>query len=138
VAKSISERMHYLAGYLNQLNSKGEVKKFNRDEKGYAKAVGIEPGCSVWLHHFGDSLTVGLIISQAAEKRYPAACKDATRRFQRFFNNKAVSDTWEHGLNQTKFKRYYVDVTAYADSEIMEVLNKLKKDFLTLKKENSG
>jgi len=126
--------MHYFAGYLNQLNSKGEVKKFGRDEKGYAKVFDIEPGCCIWVHLIENSLFVSLRVSRAAERRYPEACSDASWRFQKSFNNKVVSDTWRHGLNQTEFKRYYNDVTSRTDSEIEEILNKLKKDFLNLKK----
>ena len=129
--------MYYFATYLKQLNSKGEVKRFSRDEKGYAKVVDIRLGCSIWFHLIGDSLTVSLRISGASEKRYPAACGDALGRFRKFFNNKVVMDTSRHSLNQTEFKRYYIDVTAHPDYKIIDILNKLKKEFAHVKNDNA-
>jgi hypothetical protein len=135
--KTLADRMYYFATYLKQLNGKGEVKRFSREEKGYAKVVDVRLGCSIWFHLIGDSLTVSLRISGASEKRYPSACGDATGRFRKFFNNKVVSDTWRHGLNQTEFKRYYIDVTDHPDDMIINILDRLRKEFTQAKRENA-
>jgi hypothetical protein len=121
--------MHFFAGYLNQLNRKGKVKRFSINEKGYAKVVDIRPGCSIWLHHVDYSLYVSLRISQTAQKRYPAVCVEAAKRFQKFFDNKTVVDTWRHGLNPRTLERHHIEITTWTDSAILKTIDRLKESF---------
>lgn len=123
--------MYRVAKGLNDLNEKGKVKSYTANSKGYANIFEIERGCTIWINHrHDDSLTIDLLISKPAENKYPIACKNAKKRFDEFFDNKATRCRWESKpKDRSTHTRHYVDVSKLSDGEILSTAKKLASFF---------
>jgi len=126
-------KMFEIASHLSELNNDGKVKAFRGSEKGYAKVIEICRGCSIFVHHEkNDDLIIDLLVSHHAKEKKPPLCGNTIKKFKEFFGDlcKISMSNWSHPINTQKdHERYYVDVNGKNTSEIIFIIERLKKEF---------
>ena len=125
----VSEKLYHIATYLGELNSKGNVKGFSGNEKGYAKIKQIVRGCSVWVHHEKNGeLIIDLMISPAALEKNPAESDQSVKLFKKYFGFSVKNSLWQHSIDKhNDHDRYYVVVSNHEVKEIINHIEKLKE-----------
>ena len=126
----MNSKMYSMAERLGDLNEKGEVKSYTANFKGTIKSLEIESGCAVWINQTkDDTLTIDLFISRLAEYKFPTACENAKKKFDKFFNHNTTHDfNWESTpKDRDPYTRYYVDVSNKSVQEILTIAKQLTK-----------
>lgn len=132
-----SGRMHDLAGYLGELNKKGEVKGADHrflgkgEERGYAFIARIGQGCAIFLVHMvNDDLVIYLKLTSNAEMNHQTICNKAIADFKEFFPGKVTSGIWTHPADDRyRGKKYSYDATGLDTDQILLTIDKLKEKF---------
>ncbi len=130
--------MSIIANKLGELNSKGKVKAITANERGYARIVDINPGISLLVYHtLDDSLTMNLLITNAAMRRYPNNYESAVQAFldfhrQSFANQESPQELeWINSLNIKDTRTIYsIDITKLEADECIEKIAAIKRAFL--------
>lgn len=132
------EKMFIIANNIGELNSKGKVKAITANERGYARIFDINSGISLLVYHtLDDSLTMNLLITNAAMRRYPNNYENAVRAFldfhrQSFANQESPQELeWINSLNIKDTRTIYsIDITNIEVDECIEKIAALKRAFL--------
>ena len=127
-----SSKMFEIARHFKELNKYGKVKGFKGNEKGYAKIIGICRGCSIWVHHEkNDNLIINLLVSPSARENNATLCSNTIKKFQKFFDFSINQSIWNHSIDTYKdHERLYVVVSEKNTSEIIDIVERLKKEFV--------
>ena len=130
--------MYLIASQANDLNTFGKVKAHTGNEKGYAKIVIINTGCKIWAHHTkNDELTIGLMVTDSARKRYSDIVGLIITKFKNFtidIGYKLMECPWQHSVNAAdKRKKYYIYITNDDSETIRVIIEKVKLAFRELK-----
>lgn len=129
---STENKMYQIANYFGDLNSKGKVKGFSANEKGYARVKDIVRGCTLLVLHTNDGeLIVNLLITSTALLRYEATCQRAVKTFKSFLVTDVKHRKWTHALGNDERDQYLVDVTNRDLPEIFELVDELKVKLLS-------
>jgi hypothetical protein len=135
MTETIAEKMYLAAKKVNDLNDFGKVKAFSSNEKGYARILLIKRGCAIWIHHLkNDQLTIGLLVTGAAEKLYPVTTNSAIRKFKEFAGNELLLDEFKHSINKSdKRTKHYINVANNTFDEIDIYIERLLMVFSDIK-----
>ncbi len=125
---STEDKMYQIAKYLGDLNSKGKVKRFWPNERGYAKVKDIVRGCPLLVLHTNDAeLIVTLLVTPTALLRYGTTCQRAVTTFKSFFGTDVKQRRWTHALDNDERDQYLADVTNRDLPEIFKLIDELKE-----------
>ena len=135
---SNKNKMFFIAKSLGELNSKSKVKAITANERGYARIIDINIGLSLIFYHTKDDrLTMNLLITNAAMRRYPIDCENAAQTFldfhrQNFKEHETPQKAqWINSLNKKDERTIYsIDVTRLAADECIEKIAAIKRAFL--------
>lgn len=128
---STEDKMYQVAKYFGDLNSKGKVKGFRANEKGYARVKDIVRGCTLLVLHTNDGdLKVNLMITPTAHSRHETTCKRAVTTFKSFLGSDVEQKKWTHSIANDERDLYSVDVTNRELHEIFKLVDELKRKLL--------
>jgi len=130
---SAEDKMYQIAKCFGDLNSKGKVKRFRANEKGYARVRDIISGCTLFVIHTNDGeLKISLLITLTALSKYEATCQRAVKTFKSFPNNDVKKEKWIHALENNERDQYSVYVTNRDLPEIFKLVDELKEKLLSV------
>lgn len=130
--KSIEKKLYVIAEKLSDLNPENKVKCGVQNNFGHATVIKVEPGGNVRFHHmFDNSLSLDLLLSPNAQnnKKYAPKCEIAKSRFLQLFSGK-TKENQNFPIPSRKDEPHYrlwVDVTNIDVSEILEMVDNIKK-----------
>jgi len=109
---STEDKMYQLAKHYGDLNSKGKVKGFSANEKGYARVMDIVRGCTLLVLHTNDGeLKISLLITSTSLSKHEATCQIAVMIFNSFPNIDVKKEKWKHALVNDERDQYSIYVT---------------------------
>lgn len=134
----LKDRMLLIAKHLKELNSKAKVKAITVNERGYARILDINAGLSLIVYHTrNDRLTINLLATEAAIRRYPDNYKNSVTTFLDFHhqNFKGLKspqeEEWINQLNNKDTRIIFsIDVTTLDIDECIEKIDVIKLTFL--------
>lgn len=130
---STEDKMYQVAKYFGDLNSRGKVKGFSANEKGYARVRDIIRGCTLLVLHTNDGeLMVNLLVTSTALSRYEATCQRAVKTFKSFLGTDVKQRKWSHALGNDERDQYSIDVTNRDLPEIFKLVEELKGKLLSV------
>jgi hypothetical protein len=132
------ERMLLIAKSLKEINSKGKVKAITANERGYARILDINAGLSLIVYHTRNyRLTINLIATEAAIRRYPDNYNKSVKTFLEFHhqNFKGLKtpqeEEWINQLNRKDTRSIFsIDVTTLDINECIKKIDTIKLAFL--------
>jgi hypothetical protein len=128
--ETLDSKLFRAAKYLNDLNPDGRVKTSSND-KGYARILQIETGCTIWLQHLrNDQLTIGLMVTKNAAEKHAAITNRAIKKFEEFAEGQNKIDEFVHAINSgDRRRKYYLEVTNFPSAQIEMLIEKLLDSF---------
>jgi len=137
MTQDISSKMYLIAKQADDLNAAGKVKAFTGHQKGYAKIVIINSGCKVWAQHTrADKLTIDLLITESASRKWPAVRDLAVSTFVAFAKGngkKLAENPWQHSAsNADRREQHSFEITNESSEAIGLLIDKLKIAFRNL------
>ena len=129
--------MYSIANQVGDLNAAGKVKAFTGHQKGYAKLVVINSGCKVWAQHTrADKLTIDLLVTESASRKWPAVRDLAVNTFVAFAKGngqKPAENPWQHSASEADTREQYTfEITNESSEAISLLIDKLKIAFRNL------
>lgn len=138
MTKEISKKMYMIASQVNYLNAAGEVKAYTGHQKGYAKIVAINSGCSVFAQHtLTNKLTIDLLVTKPAALKWPLRRDLAVTTFETFAKDNGYNlskGSWQHSVTATDIRqRHTFDISNESFQTISALIERLKLSFGELK-----
>ena len=76
-------------------------------------------------------MIIDLLVSPSAKEYNPTLCSNTVKKFQNFFDFSIDKSNWNHAIDTHKdHERYYVIVTEKSTSELIDIVERLKKEFV--------
>jgi len=137
MTQEIARKMYSIANQVGDLNAAGKVKAFTGHQKGYAKLVVINSGCKVWAQHTrADKLTIDLLVTESASRKWPAVRDLAVTTFVAFAKGngqKLAENPWQHSASEAdRREQYTFEITNESSEAISLLIDKLKIAFRNL------
>ena len=137
MTQEIARKMYSIANQVGDLNAAGKVKAFTGHQKGYAKLVVINSGCKVWAQHTrADKLTIDLLVTESASRKWPAVRDLAVNTFVAFAKGngqKLAENPWQHSASEADTREQYTfEITNESSEAISLLIDKLKIAFRNL------
>lgn len=130
---SIEQKLYQVAKHFNDLNSKGKVKGFSANERGYARIKKVVNGCDLLVHHLKNgNFIIDVMVSPTALVKNEQACRRAISIFKNYFEGSAEHDKWEHAIGKSDpWDRCFCDVTSNDLPEIIRIVDELQDKLLS-------
>ena len=138
MTQDISRKMYSIANQVGDLNAAGKVKAFTGHQKGYAKLAIVNSGCKVWAQHTrADKLTIDLLVTGSASRKWPAVRDLAVTTFVAFAKGNGQKllekPPWQHSASEADTREQYTfEITNESSEAISLLIDKLKIAFRNL------
>lgn len=125
---STEDKMYQVSKHFGDLNSKGKVKGFGANEKGYARIKNIVNGCGLLVHHTNDEeLILDVMVSPTALSRYGATCQRVISTFKNILGSEVRQRKWTNAMgNSGEWDQYFINVTNRELPDILRLIDELK------------